>query len=153
MSSPRVSAAFDDALTDVERQLGVFWRRGRAASLGLSRELHPDLDPAAYGLLTILHGGGAQRVTDLAATVGVGKPTVSRQVALLEEIGLVAKEADPHDRRAQQVALTPTGLKHVEELKGRRHEFFAERLASWETAELADLALYLRRLNEALLCS
>lgn len=150
MSAPHVSAAFDDALIDVEQQLGLFWRRGRAASLGLSRTLHPELDPAAYGLLTILHRDGAQRVTDLAATVGVGKPTVSRQIALLEEIGLVAKEADPHDGRAQQVALTPTGQGHVEELKRRRHEFFAERLASWDAAELADFGSYLRRLNEAL---
>ncbi|WP_369047056.1 MarR family winged helix-turn-helix transcriptional regulator [Sinomonas sp. P10A9] len=149
MPAPRVSGEFDDALGDVEQQLGVFWRRSRAASLGLSRDLHPDLDPAAYGLLTILDREGPQRVTDLAATVGVGKPTVSRQIALLEEIGLVAKDADPRDGRAQQVTLTPTGRSHIEELKGRRHEFFADRLASWDPDELAELARYLRRLNEA----
>ncbi|BCT75769.1 transcriptional regulator [Sinomonas cyclohexanicum] len=150
MSTPHASAAFDDALIDVEQQLAVFWRRGRAASMGLSRDLHPDLDPAAYGLLTILHRDGPQRVTDLAVAVGVGKPTVSRQIALLEEVGLVAKESDPSDRRAQQVTLTPEGDRHVAELKRRRHEFFAERLASWEPQELADLARYIRRMNEAL---
>ena len=146
MPTPR---EFDDALVDVEQQLGVFWRRSRAASLGLSRDLHPDLDTAAYGLLTILDREGPRRVTDLAATVGVGKPTVSRQIALLEDLGLVAKEADPHDGRAQQVALTPTGQSHIEELRGRRHAFFAERLASWGPDELAELARYLHRLNEA----
>jgi DNA-binding MarR family transcriptional regulator len=144
------STGFDAALVDVEQQLGLFWRRGRVSSLGLSKSLHPELDPAAYGLLTILHREGPRRVTDLAATVGVGKPTVSRQVALLEEIGLVAKEADPSDGRAQQVALTTAGRAHVEDLRARRHEFFAERLAAWDTAELADLARYLHRLNEAL---
>ncbi|MDP9883544.1 DNA-binding MarR family transcriptional regulator [Sinomonas atrocyanea] len=150
MPSPPASAGFDAALVDVEQQLGLFWRRGRAASLGLSKDLHPELDPAAYGLLTILHGEGPRRVTDLAATVGVGKPTVSRQIALLEEIGLVAKEADPHDRRAQHVALTPAGRSHVEDLRARRHEYFAERLAAWNTGELAELARYLHRLNEDL---
>lgn len=150
MSTPHASAAFDEALVDVEQQLAVFWRRGRAASIGLSRGLHPDLDPAAYGLLTILHREGPQRVTDLAAAVGVGKPTISRQIALLEEVGLVVKEADPSDGRAQQVTLTPEGESHVAELKRRRHEFFADRLASWDPQELADLAGYIRRMNDAL---
>ncbi|GHG56360.1 transcriptional regulator [Sinomonas cellulolyticus] len=150
MSIPHAPAAFDTALVDVEQQLAVFWRRGRAASVGLSRGLHPDLDPAAYGLLTILHRDGARRVTDLAASVGVGKPTVSRQIALLEELGLVAKEADPSDGRAQQVTLTGEGERQVAELKRRRHEFFAERLASWDPRELTELAEYLRRMNDAL---
>ena len=150
MPSPPASAGFDAALVDVEQQLGLFWRRGRALSLGLSKDLHPELDPAAYGLLTILHNEGPRRVTDLAATIGVGKPTVSRQVALLEEIGLVAKEADPRDGRAQQVALTADGRRHVEDLRARRHEFFTDRLAAWETNELEDLARYLHRLNGSL---
>jgi DNA-binding MarR family transcriptional regulator len=147
---PPSHSDFDAALLDVEQQLGLLWRRGRSASLTLSRALHPDLDPAAYGLLSILFREGPLRITDLAATVGVGKPTVSRQIALLTDLGLVRKEADPHDGRAHNVTLTETGTEHVASLRDRRHEFFRGRLAEWSQEDVRALASYLVRLNEAL---
>src|SRR3712207_7470723 len=39
------------AYVRVEREIGLLLRRSRAISARLSRELHPDLDGAAYGLL------------------------------------------------------------------------------------------------------
>ena len=140
----------DAALQEIEEQLGLLWRRGRAASLSLARTLHPELDPAGYGLLAILHREGPLRVTDLAAAVGVGKPTVSRQVALLEELGLVGKEPDPHDRRASILSLTEAGTEHVDTFRRRRHAFFREALGTWEPDEVDALARYLNRLNDAL---
>ena len=140
----------DAALEEIEQQLGLLWRRGRAASLSLARTLHPELDPAGYGLLAILHREGPLRVTDLAATVGVGKPTVSRQVALLEELGLVRKEPDPNDGRAAIVSLTEAGTDHVDTFRQRRHAFFREALGAWEADDVDVLARCLHRLNEAL---
>ena len=97
----------DAALKTVEHQISVFWRRARSVSHQLSRQVHPDMEPAAYGLLTVIRREGPIRLTDLALNIGVGKPSVSRQIAFLESIGLVSKEADPLDGRAQAIRLTP----------------------------------------------
>src|SRR6478735_5110421 len=90
-------ATSEEALADVERQLSLLWRRARSMSQQLSRQVHPEMEPAAYGLLSVLRTKGPIRLTELASCIGVGKPSVSRQVAFLEGLGLVSKQADPLD--------------------------------------------------------
>ncbi|MCH6470893.1 MarR family winged helix-turn-helix transcriptional regulator [Sinomonas terrae] len=138
---------FDAAFESIEQQLSLFWRRARAVSHTISRSLHPEIEPGAYGLLMILQREGPLRVTELAALIGIGKPSVSRQVALLEQIGLVVKEDDPSDRRAQRVTLSPAGAAEVEELRRRRLSFFRDALGSWDLADLSSLAGYFSRVN------
>ena len=65
----------DHVFLALERELAVFLRRARASSGELAREVHPDLEPAAYGLLVRLADAGTQRATDLAAYIGVGPGT------------------------------------------------------------------------------
>ncbi|MEC5190582.1 DNA-binding MarR family transcriptional regulator [Arthrobacter sp. MP_M7] len=137
----------DAALTAVEHQLSLLWRRARSISHHLSRQVHPDMEPAAYGLLSVIRRQGAMRLTDLASSIGVGKPSVSRQVALLERLGLVSKEADPLDGRAQMIRLTPTGEERMHEVQDARREVFRDRLGEWPTSELQNLSSSLARLN------
>ncbi len=80
-SSPDTAGA-DAALDAVENQLSLLWRRGRSISHQLSRQVHPDMEPAAYGLLSVIRKQGPIRLTDLASCIGVGKPSVSRQIRL-----------------------------------------------------------------------
>lgn len=49
------------------------------------------------------------RVTDLAAYLGLDKSTMSGLVDRAERRGLVARDKNPHDRRAVDVYLTPAG--------------------------------------------
>lgn len=137
----------DAALQSVEQQLSLFWRRARSVSQQLSRQVHPDMEPAAYGLLTIIRREGAMRLTDLASCVGVGKPSVSRQIAFLESIGLIFKEADPVDGRAQTIRLTPRGEEKMHQVQDARNEVFRERLGEWPVSELQTLARYIAKLN------
>ena len=44
----------DQAFLSLERELAVFLRRARATSGEMSREVHPDMEAAAYGLLVCL---------------------------------------------------------------------------------------------------
>ena len=137
----------DAALRTVEHQISLFWRRGRALSQQLSREVHPDMEPAAYGLLTVIRREGPIRLTELASCIGVGKPSVSRQIAFLESIGLVSKEADPLDGRAQTIQLTPKGEEKMHQVQDARREVFRERLGEWPVEELQTLAAYMAKLN------
>lgn len=137
----------DAALTAVEHQLSLLLRRARAVSQQLSRQVHPDMEPAAYGLLSVVRRKGPIRLTELASCIGVGKPSVSRQIAFLESLGLVSKEADPLDGRAQSIRLTPKGEDKMHQVQDARREVFRERLSEWPAEDLQALAAYMGKLN------
>ena len=103
----------DATVAALERELAVFVRRARAASERMSRQVHPELDAYAYGLLARLADQGPQRSIDLAEHVGVGKATITRQLKPLEALGLIRRLPDPADGRAHLVALTPDGERRV----------------------------------------
>ncbi|MDG4864635.1 MarR family transcriptional regulator, partial [Streptomyces sp. T-3] len=106
---PEPGSGVDHAFLALERELTVFLRRARASSGEMAREVHPELEPAAYGLLVRLEEAGPQRATELAGYIGVGKATMSRQLRALEELGLVARTPDPMDGRAALLRLTEEG--------------------------------------------
>jgi DNA-binding MarR family transcriptional regulator len=149
MPDPGVpSDAVDAALQQVEHELSLLWSRARSISLQLSRQVHRDMEPAAYGLLTTIRREGFVRLTDLASIIGVGKPSVSRQIAFLESVGLVCREADPLDRRAQTIRLTEKGEKEMHRVQDARRQVFRDRLGEWPLEDLQRLADYMDRLND-----
>ena len=80
--------------------------RASLAKLGLTA--------ARFDLLYALPRGRAQadvrmRQSDLRAKLGVSRPTVSRMLASLEELGLVRRTPHTGDRRQRIVALTHQG--------------------------------------------
>ncbi|WP_055486071.1 MarR family winged helix-turn-helix transcriptional regulator [Streptomyces sp. WMMB 322] len=134
-------------LLDLERELTVFMRRARAFSGELAREVHPELEPAAYGLFVRLDEGGAQRATALAAYFGVGKATISRQLRVLENLGLITRAPDPDDGRASLVHLTPQGRDRFRAVREARRDEWVRKLATWDPAEIAELARLMHQLN------
>ncbi|MGV9251561.1 MarR family winged helix-turn-helix transcriptional regulator [Streptomyces sp. NPDC003697] len=137
----------DPEFLSLERELTVLLRRARANQGEMAREVHPDLESAAYGLLVRLEEHGGQRATDLAAYIGVGKATMSRQLRALEELGLVAREPDPADGRAWLVALTEDGRRRVGQVRDARRARYVSQLAHWDRREVAELARLLHELN------
>ena len=67
---------------------------------------------------------GALRLGELSKRLGIAASTLTRNVARLEERGLVCRVGDPEDRRAQRVALTDTGRDAAAEV-GRQEINFA----------------------------
>lgn len=135
------------AMEDLDVQLILLWRRARSINHQLTRKVHPDLEPAAYGLLSVLLHEGSMRLTELAGRIGVGKPSVSRQITFLEDVGLLTRETDPSDGRAQLISLTEAGQERMRTVHTGRQEAFHERLASWEEPELESLVTLLAKLN------
>ncbi|WP_254693506.1 MarR family winged helix-turn-helix transcriptional regulator [Streptomyces qinglanensis] len=141
------AAPFGPECLDVERELAVFLRRARASSGEMARQVHPGLEPAAYGLLVRLEDAGEQRATELAAYFGVGKATISRQLHALLQLGLVDRRTDPADRRASLVRLTAEGRERFTRVRDARRLSYARKLAAWDRMEIAELARLLHRLN------
>ncbi|WP_026530562.1 MarR family winged helix-turn-helix transcriptional regulator [Haematomicrobium sanguinis] len=144
---PEVEAA----IIDLEHELSLLLRRSRANSQRLARQIHPDMDPSAYGLLIILQREGAIRLTELATRLGVGKPAISRKVAELEALGVVRKVADPNDGRAQDISLTDEGLRALTQAQKARRQVFHDLMADWEVKDLNTLSGLLGQLNETYL--
>jgi DNA-binding MarR family transcriptional regulator len=136
-----------EAYVRVEREIGLLLRRSRAISARLSRELHPDLDGAAYGLLALLQDTGPLRASDLVARLGLDKSTVSRQVASLVDLGLVTREADPADGRAQVLSTSPEGAARLSRIRDARRARWEADLADWPAEDVATLGELLARLN------
>ncbi|MEU6280460.1 MarR family transcriptional regulator [Streptomyces sp. NPDC047028] len=137
----------DQEFLSLERELTVLLRRARASQGEMAREVHPGLESSAYGLLIRLDELGGQRATDLAAYIGVGKATMSRQLRALEELGLVAREPDPADGRAWLVTLTDVGRGRVGKVREARRARYVNQLANWDRREVAELARLLHELN------
>ncbi|MFE4538644.1 MarR family winged helix-turn-helix transcriptional regulator [Streptomyces scopuliridis] len=141
------SSGVDHEFLALERELAVFLRRARASSGEMAREVHPELEPAAYGLLVRLDENNCQRATELAAYFGVGKATISRQLRALEELGLVTREPDPADGRASLIRITDEGRARFRRVRDARRERYVQKLADWDRAEIAELARLLHHLN------
>ncbi|QEV20221.1 MarR family winged helix-turn-helix transcriptional regulator [Streptomyces alboniger] len=139
--------AVDREFLSLERELSLLMRRARARSGEMARQVHPDLEPAAYGLLVCLDDSGPQRATDLAAYIGVGKATMSRQLRAMEELGLVSREPDPADGRAWLIRLTPDGRTRFRTVRAARRARYVRQLQGWDRAEVAELARLLGQLN------
>ncbi|MFI9614586.1 MarR family winged helix-turn-helix transcriptional regulator [Streptomyces sp. NPDC052023] len=140
----------DREFLELERELTVFLRRARANQGEMAREVHPDLESAAYGLLVRLDECGRQRATDLAAYIGIGKATMSRQLRALEELGLVAREPDPADGRAWLVHLTEEGRTRVQRVREARRARYVSKLDHWDRREVAELARLLHQMNSGM---
>jgi DNA-binding MarR family transcriptional regulator len=95
--------------------------------------------------------GGRMRRMDLAAAVGLTPSGVTRALAPLERIGLVAREANPRDARVALTSLTGTGrdiLAEVHETAARVAET-VQGDAGWSGADAQALGGLLAGLGAA----
>jgi len=72
---------------------------------------------------------GPQRLGALGECLGITASTLTRNLARLEDAGLVRREADPQDGRAQRVALSAAGRKAAAEVERQEQGFALSVLA------------------------
>lgn len=127
--------------------MAVLFRRARSFSGELAREVHPGLEPAAYALLLRVEELGSVRLTDLAHFYGVGKPTVSRQLALMQKLGLVERVEDASDRRSAKLSLTENGTIRLANARKARRKRFGGLLDGWDPADVTRFGELLAQFN------
>jgi DNA-binding MarR family transcriptional regulator len=131
----------------LEHEMGVLIRRVRRRIAERARLVHPDLSPVAYSMLMALHDSGPQRASELVELFAIDKGAVSRQVQLLLELGLVEREPDPVDRRAQILTVSDTGRERLDAVAAARRAELGEKLDAWPGDELATFVDLLARYN------
>ena len=137
----------DEAFDALEQELATLLRRARAMSAEMGRDVHPDLDPEAYGLLAGIHDHSRARASELAGHFGLGKATVSRQLKVLADLGLVEREPDPGDGRAHVLVITEEGRRRMETTRLARRRRWHAVLGRWPVDDIRLLADMLARFN------
>lgn len=139
-----------DDLRGIETEVGTLIRRVKRVMGERAREIHPDLHPITYFILTHLAMHGPLRGADLSDAFGMDKGGVSRQVQTLVDLGLVERQPNPEDRRAILLDATEEGRERLRTVSRNRSDRFDERLSHWSDAELSTFARQLASYNRAL---
>ena len=107
----------------------------------------PDLrrDPAHRVLpwltaaLAVVEREGPLTPSELAARERIRRPTATRIVARLQHAGLVARTADPGDRRSSLLTVTDPGRELLATMRTRKDAFLSSRLDALTAADRATL--------------
>ena len=117
----------------------------------LLRAAGVSLDRALFPLLVRLGMQGPLGVAELADQVGRDHTTVSRQLAKLEELRLVARPENRGDRRLRAAQLTRDGRKIFHAITRARRRALSKALAGWSDADCKALSSLTRRFADGLI--
>lgn len=85
-------------------------------------------------------------MVDLAGRVGRDYITFSRQVARLEELGLVTRRSSAADKRVREAIITPQGKAATDALDATREGIAVVKFADWKREDFDDLVRLIRML-------
>src|SRR5919198_742273 len=105
----------------------------------LRQEAGADLSPSLSSALAAVERHGPVTPSELAAHERVQRPTATRVVARLEELGLVERAPDPADRRSSLISVSADGRAWLRRQRSRKDQFLARRLAALDAEEVATL--------------
>ena len=148
-----VEVAAEEPVSDAELANAL-----RPSVMRLARRLRQmrddalDLNANQLSALGVLLNSGDLLMGELAAAEKVQPPSMTRIVNGLEERGLVSRQPDERDRRSARVSLTEEGRRILLELRRRRDQWLAVRIAELEPGErevLRQCVAILEKVNHA----
>jgi DNA-binding MarR family transcriptional regulator len=105
----------------------------------LRQEAGADLSPSLSSALAAIDRHGPVTPSELADHERVQRPTATRVIARLEELGLVDRAPDPGDRRSSLISASAAGRTLLRRQRSRKNQFLARRLAALDPDEVATL--------------
>ena len=145
-----MTAGKEQLLNELEAEMATLIRRIRRVITERAREVHEELQPAAYFILANLVEHGPKRASALVEEFGIDKGAISRQVQQLVDLGLVERTPDPADGRAMMLGVTDEGRSRLTDTSRQRRKLLDERLSGWSDDELAVFVTALGRYNRTL---
>lgn len=109
-----------------------------------------DLTPSQYAVLLLLDSHEGSRLTTVSDRLLLARSTITRIVDQLEKAGLVRRESDPDDRRAQRVVLTPDGEATRKAAQKSHDQSVEHRLMTLDHAQHEQLLSLLGKLRQSL---
>lgn len=112
-------------------------RRLRQETMG--REEAGVLTPTLMAALATVERCGPMTPSEVAEAEAVKRPTATRVLAKLEEMGLIERTPDPADGRSSLVAATDRGRDYITRARGRKNALLAKRMAELPTEDVVTL--------------
>lgn len=139
------------AETAAHLRLAIVRTARRLRQEAFEAEGRGQLSPSLSAALATVENHGPLTPSELADRERIKRPTATRIVAKLEQLGLVTRTQDPGDGRAWLVAATAEGRELLRRLRTRKNAYLAKRLQDLDPDEVAALeraATILERLLE-----
>jgi len=114
------------------------------------REAGIKLDRALFPLLVLIERLGPIGVVELADRVGRDYTTVSRQVAKLDSLGLIARREGTADKRVREAIVVAEGKAMTDRIDAARERIGRSIFESWAEQEIDDLVRLMRKFADAI---
>jgi DNA-binding MarR family transcriptional regulator len=101
----------------------------------LLQEADVSIERALFPLIVRLSVIGPMGVAELADHAGRDHTTISRQLKVLERLGLVKRRANPQDGRVRQAILSAAGRLVAKRIAHARRRLLSQLLDSWSASE------------------
>jgi DNA-binding MarR family transcriptional regulator len=98
------------------------------------------LSPTLSSALATVDLHGPLTPSELAERERIRRPTVTRIVSSLVDLGLASRTPDPADGRACLIATTPEGAALMKRLRKRKNAYLAKRMRDLDPDEIETLA-------------
>jgi DNA-binding MarR family transcriptional regulator len=139
----------DDALAEFQGHLNLIFARARSLWKESAARLHPELQPAGYKLLTFIARAGNANAHRLAESFEMDKSVVSRQVRMLEDLGLLESRPDDADGRQRVLTATPRACEAIAGLRREHAAHLQETLSELTPEEIRAASKVFRLLTTA----
>ncbi len=108
------------------------------------------IDRPAGAIINLLltHATEQFRLQDIASSLGIEAPSVTRKTQELERAGYLARLPDPKDGRAVSFYLTPAGIQLGRSLHAAQREFLKRGMQTWTDEDARQLVALLERFND-----
>ncbi len=116
----------------------------------LLREAGVSLDRALFPLLARLSAARPLSVAQLAEQAGRDPSTVSRQLAKLEQLGLVKRPSTHEDMRVRAATITNAGSRTLAAITEARRRLLGELIGDWSADERRVFPQLVQRLADAM---
>lgn len=102
---------------EFEGHLSLIFARARSVWKESAAQVHPDLQPSGYKLLAFIGHVGSANAHEIADRFEMDKSAVSRQVRMLEELGLLESRPGAQDARLRVLTATPDAMSSLAKLR------------------------------------
>ncbi|TBN57947.1 MarR family transcriptional regulator [Glaciihabitans arcticus] len=108
-------------------------------------ERHRAMSGLEIRILWTLSSMGPARTADMAETLDIGAPAVSKAIAKLDASGLITREPSATDQRSHTLHLSAEGRRAAQELYDVGDAMVTEIFTDWDAADVSQLSTLLAR--------
>lgn len=146
-TTAEIDEARANAIRDLEAEFGELINHFRRIIVENANRVSPGMLPGAYKTLGTIARCGTITASALAERMLVDKGQLSRTLRELDQLGLIERSPDPHDRRSSLLRLTVDGAERLAAARSPQEGRLMQTLAEWSIDEIGSLSRLLHAVS------